>query len=50
MWEFATQHEIISLIVVLSTLWAVERTITAIANRHKPSIQCSCHEQEEDEV
>jgi hypothetical protein len=49
MWAFAMEHEIISLIAVLSTLWAGERVITALINRNKPVVQCPCHEEEEDE-
>jgi hypothetical protein len=49
MWEFAMQHEIIAMIVVLSCLWAGERVITAFINRNKPSIQCPCHDDDEEE-
>lgn len=54
MWEFAMAHEVISLIVVLGTVWAVERMVTAFINRNKPSVQCGCEnctddEEEEDE-
>lgn len=31
-----------SLIVILSVLWAGERTIKAIANRNKPGCNCQC--------
>lgn len=42
-----------SMIVILSTLWAGERTIKAIANRHKPAAccdeSCACRASDEDE-
>lgn len=40
-----------SLIVILSVLWAGERTIRSIVNRNKPVMQCdcSCCTEEEDE-
>jgi hypothetical protein len=42
MLAFAMAHEVITLIVVLSLIWAVERAVTAIANRHKPIVECPC--------
>lgn len=42
MWQFAMAHEFISLIIFLSSLWAVERSIRAIAERNKPACDCLC--------
>lgn len=49
MWQFAMEHEIISLIVVLSSIWAVERMFTAVVNRNKPVVKCPCHEESDEE-
>lgn len=38
-----------SLIIILSLIWAVERTIRAIATRNKPMCDCSCCENDDDE-
>ena len=42
-------HEVITLILVLATVWAVERMFTALVNRNKPTVQCPCHEEADDE-
>lgn len=51
--QFILQHEIITLIIVLSALWATERTIRSIVTRDKPECKCKCRccdEDDEDEV
>lgn len=51
-------HELFSLmrecpfgtfIIILSLIWAVERTIRAIALRNKPDCDCRCCEEEDDD-
>lgn len=42
MTDFILQHEIITLIAFLSLLWALERTVRAFINRHKPQVSCDC--------
>jgi len=49
MFEFVMAHEIISLIVVLSLIWACERAFTAFVNRHKPVCKCKRCDDDEDE-
>ena len=49
MLAFAMAHEVITLIVILSLIWATERAVTAIANRHKPACDCRCCEENDDD-
>ena len=47
MWAFAIEHEVLTFILALATLWAGERVLTALINRNKPTVQCPYHEPEE---
>lgn len=42
--EWALAHEILTFIIILSVLWAVERMVRTFLNRNKPTVKCDCVE------
>ena len=48
MWEFANQHEIITLFIVWAITGAVVNIVRAIANRNKDCEHCSPEEDTEE--
>ncbi len=39
-----------SFIIILSVLWACERVVSAFINRNKPSCDCDCCNEDEDDI
>jgi hypothetical protein len=50
MFEFAMAHEVICLIIILSLIWACERAFTAFATRNKPSCDCACCDDKDEDT
>lgn len=40
--QFIMAHELVTLIIVLGTVWAVERMVVAFINRNKMECPCNC--------
>lgn len=44
-----TNNPLGSFIIILSLIWATERTVKAILNRNKPECDCECCQDDDDD-